>query len=137
MAERARTSFGMKCLSPEWTFREGNNAMCSQLSCPAPLKSPLPSELPPLAQGRSPHIPPPSHHPGPHPHSPRPIRRATGVCTEQPHCHQSQGSAIICTNGGMSGSFLAWGPCGPSLRTHLELLLSNLLPKGSVIHFPK
>lgn len=33
--------------------------------------------------------------------------------------------------------FPGLGPMWTSLQTRLELLLSNFLPKGSVIHFPK
>lgn len=33
---------------------------------------------------------------------------------KQPLCHRSQGSAVICTGGDMSGAQLAWSPRGRS-----------------------
>lgn len=87
--------------------------MQSILSFPAlpPLKVPCCSELPLPTREVPPHSltkPPPLSTPS-HPSSNQEsIMSECQAATLSP----GPGSAVICTNGGMPGSFLAWGPCG-------------------------
>lgn len=120
MAHGARTSFRMKCLSPESTYGDANSSH-PQFFFPALLKVPCHSEFPPAHQGRSPHpLSTPSH----------PLQSGEHERTASRHTHHGQASAVILAGGGLE-------PMWTEPRGHTRSCCCQTRPpKGSVTGFP-